>query len=139
MSESEETPKAVDISKITRGETPEDIDDKCFKLCGEYLGGIWNQITKEQINVRRITGGYTNQLYYCGLAEGIKPIGDEPKEVSIKIYGKKWFMSNQNNERLSDMVIILLASEHNLGPKIYGVWNDGEIGEYIEVIKNALI
>jgi choline/ethanolamine kinase len=133
--ESLENKKYEDMKHMTRGETPEDIRDKCLKLCAEYLGGSWNEITAEQIIVRRISGGYTNQLYYCGLPQGISPIKDEPKEVAIKLYGKKWISGREKNERMPDMVIVLLASEFDLGPKIYGLFNEGEIEEYVEVIK----
>ncbi len=137
--ESLENKTYEDMKDMIKGETPEDIRDKCFKLCAEYLGGSWNEITVEQIIVRRISGGYTNQLYYCGLPEGISPIEDEPKEVAIKLYGKKWITGIEKNERMSDMVVVLLASEYHLGPKIYGLFNEGEIEEYVEVFKNILL
>jgi choline/ethanolamine kinase len=132
---SSESKTFEDMSRLMRGSTPEDISEKCLKLCSDYLGGAWNKITVEQITVRRISGGYTNQLYYCGLTEGIPLDEDEPKEVTVRFYGKKWFNACENNERLIDMVIVLLASDKNLGPKIYGIFKEGEIGEYIEVIQ----
>lgn len=116
-----------------RGETPDGIKKKSLQLCAEYLSGSWKNLTVDQIKFRRISGGLTNQLYYCGLADDVLTTGDEPREVAIKLYGKKWFMNDENNERLNDLIIVLLASEYNVGPKVYGVFGGGEVIEYVEV------
>ena len=117
-----------------KGATPEDIQNRAHQLCGEYLGGAWTEITVDQLVLTRISGGFTNQLYYCSLPEGTTPIGDEPKEVALRLYGHKLFGTwDHANERFSDTVVSVMMSEKGLGPKIYGVFPDGEIQKYYKV------
>ncbi|CAG2117193.1 unnamed protein product [Medioppia subpectinata] len=115
-----------------RGETPEDIQTECRNLCSQYLGGIWSEISENQLNIRRITGGFTNQIYYCGLSSQCATIGNEPQEVAVKCYGKKWISNYTENDRFNDIVINLLAAKHNLGPKQYAFFSRGNIEEYIK-------
>ena len=63
--------QTIDSSKIVleRGETPEGIEQKCFQLCKDYLGGVWMTLTFNEIQVKRMSGGLTNQLYYCAINE----------------------------------------------------------------------
>src|SRR2546427_306253 len=108
---------------LLRGATPEDIQKRAHQLCSNYLGGAWRKITAEEMALKRISGGFTNQLYYCGLPEGINPEGDEPNEVAFRLYGPKHFgaFDCPQNERFSDTVVTIMMSECQLGPKIYGV------------------
>jgi hypothetical protein len=126
----------IDFSQIFRGETPEDIEHKCFDLCQKYLGGVWLRVSIDEIEVKRLSGGFTNQLYYCAINKNIKPIGDEPQEVAILIYGRKHVLSPGcvGNERLTDVVIALLVSEYKLGPKIYGLFENGQIQSFYKVL-----
>jgi choline/ethanolamine kinase len=132
----------IDFEKveILRGETPEDIIQKCLVLCKDYLGGIWAKISVENIELQRITGGFSNQIYHCALKQSVEPIGDEPREVALRFYGEK--QSNldcETNNRINDAIISVLMSEHNLGPKIYGIFPDGEIQQYCKVSINLSI
>ena len=115
-------------------ETPEDIKEKCLKLCQDYLFGNWRRQTLDTIEVRRISGGLTNQLYYCSIIEKTAE-EDVPQEVVIRLYGRKYFDSCENDgyERLSDVVIGLMVSETNLGTKIYGVFEEGQIQKFYKV------
>lgn len=119
---------------ILKGATPEDIQRRAHQLCSEYLGGAWTEINVDQLVLTRISGGFTNQLYYCSLPDGMSPTGDEPKEVVLRIYGPKHFGTwDHANERFSDTVVSVLMSEKGLGPKIYGIFPDGEIQKYYKV------
>ena len=104
-----------DFSKIEwqRGKTPEDIKQKCFQLCKDYLGGIWLQLSIEEFEIKRLSGGLTNQLYYCAINED-KQISDakEPQEVAVRLYESKHFNNYEEgvNERLTDTIIALMVS-----------------------------
>ncbi|CAG2178421.1 unnamed protein product, partial [Oppiella nova] len=78
----------------------------------------------------------TNQLYYCGLnEEHRKLVTTEPQEVAIRLYQKKYFNNydtNDKSERLSDTIIALITSHQNLGPKIYGLFESGQIMAYYQ-------
>ena len=124
---------SYDKVEMIRGETPENINGKCLELCQNYIGGTWLKQSIDTIEVKRLSGGMTNQLYYCALndpttAEGV------PHEVAIRLYGPKHFNNEDMvNERLTDMIIALMVSENKLGPKIYGIFEEGQLQNYIKV------
>ncbi|CAG2174543.1 unnamed protein product [Oppiella nova] len=123
----------VDFSRleIIRGETPPDISDRCLQLCKDYLADIWCEQTIDSILVNRLTGGLTNQLYYCAIRDpNVRPSHGVPREVAVRLYGSKYVDidgSGGRNERLPDIIVALLASRCRLGPKIYGLFTGGEI------------
>jgi hypothetical protein len=65
----------------------------------------------------------------------MQPNYDEPQEVAIRLYGEKYFnnLSCEGNERLTDVIIGLLVFEYKLGPKIYGLFESGQIQHYYKV------
>ena len=126
-----------DISKSDwiRGVTPEDIKERCLQLCSDYLGSVWTNLSVDQIVVNRLTGGLTNQLYYCGIDDKQRDGNEEHVwEVAVRLYGPKHFNNEDKNERLSDIIIGLILSEQNLGPKLYGLFENGEIIKFYKVL-----
>ena len=123
-----------DKLELTRGETPENVKERCIKLCQDYIGGDWLRQTVDTFEFKRLTGGMTNQLYYSAIG---KPDSDSetPKEVAIRFYGPKYFnnLDHDGNERLTDVIIALMVSENQLGPKIYGIFEDGQIQHFYKV------
>ena len=119
-----------------KGETPVDIKEKCVKLCQDYLGGVWLEQTIDTIQLRRVSGGFTNQLYYCAVGQPSTDGKVVPEEVAIRLYGPKYFNNAEKNERLTDVVIALMVSENKLGPKIYGIFEEGQIQHYYKVSWN---
>ncbi|CAG2106607.1 unnamed protein product, partial [Medioppia subpectinata] len=121
------------IFKLQRGSTPDSIQDSCFLLCREYLGGVWLNVTVGDIEVKRLSGGLTNQLYYCAVNEDKRTINDNvPQEVAILLYQNKHFNHSDINgiERLTDVIIAQSMSDKGLGPKIYGLFASGQILKY---------
>ena len=61
---------------------------------------------------------------------------EEPYEVAIRLYQGKHFNNadNETNKRLTDTIIALLVSQNELGPKIYGLFEGGQIQKYYKVI-----
>ena len=131
---------------LIRGETPEDIKERCLQLCRDYLAHNWIQQTVDSIQVRRITGGLSNQLYYCGVNEP-SLTSTAPQEVAIRLYGNKLYnnmtgdanekLNDRSSERLSDVITSLMLSETQLGPKIYGLFEDGQIQHYYQVLRRV--
>jgi hypothetical protein len=70
----------------------------------------------------------------------MQPNGDEIQEVAIRLYGRKYFnnLNCEGNERLTDVIIALLVSEYKLGPKIYGLFESGQIQHYYKVSKSLI-
>ena len=118
------------VEKTGTGQTPDDIKEKCLKLCQDYLSGVWLTQTIDNITVERLTGGMLNQLYYVSinsLTNGVNGHVEEdngiPTEVAIKLTQKKEFLDEsdiEEKERLmAELVVNLMVSENGLGPKIY--------------------
>ncbi|CAG2102429.1 unnamed protein product [Medioppia subpectinata] len=122
------TIEEFDLDKVVliQGETPPDIVDTCLKYCKEYLSDNWIKQTVDTIECKRLSGGMTNQLYYVAIREP-SLTSTAPQEVVIRIYGSKHF---NTNERLTDVIIALMVGDINLGPKIYGVSEWGQILHY---------
>ncbi|XP_054157293.1 choline/ethanolamine kinase-like [Oppia nitens] len=117
--------------KLERGQTIDNFKQKCYELCQQYLGGIWLNTTIDEVEVRRLSGGLTNQLYYCAINKttGNTSGDDIPHEVVVRFYQEKHF---SENERMSDTVIAVLISGNNLGPKLYGIFPGGQIQKYYQ-------
>ena len=143
QSQTQSETQTIDFSKITlqRGTTPQDIEQKCFDLCRNYLGGVWLKLTIDEVEVKRLSGGLTNQLYYCGINEDKRSDAKEPQEVAIRLYEDKHFNNSENetNKRLTDTIIALMVSQNGLGPKIYGLFESGQIMRYYKVFQLILI
>ena len=132
------------LEKTGMGQTPDDIKEKCLKLCQDYLSGVWLTQTIETITIERLTGGMLNQLYYVSLNSGtngtkgqVEELTDVPTEVAIKLTQKKPFLEESESEEkerlLGELVVSLMVSENGLGPKIYGVFDGGVIQKYYRV------
>ena len=122
-----------DLSQMGRGKTPDDIQEKCLNLCKDYLCGNWCQQTVQSIEVRRITGGLVNQIYFCGIREPDSN-ANVPQEVALRFYGDFLIQFLDNTEgRLPDIIISLIYSEKKLGPKLYGVFEGGQIQKFYKV------
>ena len=126
----------IDFDKVDkkRGKTPNDIVEKCLRLCKDYLANNWMEQTSQTIEVQRLSGGLTNQLYYCRIREPSSS-SDAPQEVVVRLYGTKHMNNSEcgQNERLTDVVIGLVVSENGLGPKVYGIFEEGQIQQYYKV------
>ncbi|CAG2100036.1 unnamed protein product [Medioppia subpectinata] len=122
----------IDHVDFTRGDTPVDIADRCLQLCKQYLSGVWTQQTVDTIEVKRITAGMTNQLYYCGIKRGADEVSTPvPREVAVRLYGQKYYNNGDTeNERLTDIVVGLMVSRNGLGPRVYGMFTGGQILAY---------
>ncbi|XP_054157306.1 choline/ethanolamine kinase-like [Oppia nitens] len=122
----------IDFEKIEliNGETPHDIKHRCLKLCQQYLAGNWLQQTVDTIKVKRLTGGLTNQLYYCGIdKQSTDDLQETPNEVAIRLNPSKdtLISDSDKNKWLSEVVVSLMVSQNKLGPKIYGIFDCGQI------------
>ncbi|KAI2802684.1 hypothetical protein BLOT_010143 [Blomia tropicalis] len=135
----EDAMQNLKMEDLIRGKTPTDIEERCRTLCIAYIGGSWSNTTNvKDITVKRISGGLTNQLYHVRLNENIprvhNPIygDDEPVEVAIKLYQEKHMKNyaEDESERLNDIIVLTIISQVGIGPKVYGIFNDGVVLAY---------
>lgn len=45
--------------------------DIAVRICRDYLTGAWKSITSDEIQLKRISGGLSNFLYYVSLPDHI--------------------------------------------------------------------
>lgn len=76
-------------------------------------------------------GGLSNLLYKCYLSDDLQPVNGEPVKVLLRIYGQ--IICANPETVLNDSVIFALLAEKNMGPKLYGVFTEGRIEEYVPV------
>jgi len=76
-------------------------------------------------------GGLSNKLYSYRLSDHVPSIGDEPRCVLLRFFGR-YVLENQQN-MLNDSLIFAILAERNVGPKLYGVFAEGRLEEYIPV------
>lgn len=134
----QEALKNLTVDDLVRGTTPKDIEERCLSLCQAYIGGTWSQAkSTEDVVVKRISGGLTNQLYHVQLKDTLPKVAntiypDEPTDVAIKLYQAKHMKNYEDgdSERLSDIIVLTIISQVGIGPKVYGIFNDGVILAY---------
>ncbi|KAK6191601.1 hypothetical protein SNE40_003246 [Patella caerulea] len=100
-----------------------------FKWCQDSIGGIWSKIGPEDFILERINGGLSNYLYLCYLSPGLKPLGNEPDRVMLRIYGH--IAKTSKSFVIFNSVVFAILSEKDLGPKLYGIYPTGRLEEYI--------
>ena len=112
-------------------EISDDIKATLYNYCKDYLSDVWSSIDLSEMIIEQTSGGCINQIFHCILPkykQSQAKANDIPHEVVIRLYFKSY---KQN--RTDDMVTARFASVNNLAPKIYGVFNDGEIQEFVKV------
>ncbi len=125
-----------------RGSTPADLANRCMAMCQAYIGGSWT-LAKDasEVEVQRITGGLTNQLYSVQLLDSVpstrnEVYPNEPRKVAVKLFQKKLidpsFGRSGESERLSDVVVLTLLSQAEVCPKVYGIFDDGFVQTFYE-------
>ncbi|XP_043356266.1 choline/ethanolamine kinase isoform X3 [Dermochelys coriacea] len=73
-------------------------------------------------------GGLSNLLYKCSLPDQILSVGDEPRQVLLRIYGA--ILQGVDSLVLESVMFAILA-ERALGPRLYGVFPQGRLEQYI--------
>lgn len=98
------------------------------------------------------SGGLSNYLYSCSLPDDVQLLGDEPRKVLLRysslysslitgnfpsrIYGESH--QKHRGTLLIDSVVCTLLSERKLGPRIHGIFPEGRLEQFVEVISSLL-
>ncbi|XP_077120408.1 choline/ethanolamine kinase isoform X2 [Ranitomeya variabilis] len=111
-----------------RLELSEQLPRRAHALCREYLRGAWRSISPEQMRVSVVSGGLSNLLYKCSLADTVQTQSTEPRQVLLRLYGA--ILQGVDSLVLESVMFAILA-ERSLGPHLYGVFPQGRLEEYI--------
>ncbi|XP_034031394.1 choline/ethanolamine kinase [Thalassophryne amazonica] len=112
------------------GRTEEvDLDIKCraFSWCRDFLSGSWKTVQLEDFQISVVSGGLSNLLYLCTLPDHVHCVGEEPRQVLLRVYGA--ILQGVDSLVLESVMFAILA-ERTLGPKLYGIFPEGRIEQY---------
>lgn len=70
-------------------------------------------------------------LYVCSVADKVMTEPSEPRKVMVRMFGK--IIGGNPDVVVTDQVVFALLAEKGLVPKLYGVFTDGRVEEYVEV------
>ncbi|NP_001120148.1 choline/ethanolamine kinase [Xenopus tropicalis] len=105
-----------------------ELQTRAFTLCREYLRGVWREIQPHQFRVSVVSGGLSNLLYKCSLTDSVKTQSTEPRQVLLRLYGA---ILQGVNSLVQESVMFAILAERSLGPRLYGVFPQGRLEEYI--------
>ncbi|XP_036616059.1 choline/ethanolamine kinase isoform X2 [Trichosurus vulpecula] len=115
------------LDRVRSSITPEG-ELRAWQWCREFLGGAWRRVRPEQLHLSRVSGGLSNLLFRCSLPEEVPLVGDEPREVLLRVYGA--ILQGVDSLVLESVMFAILA-ERRLGPQLYGVFPEGRLEQYV--------
>ncbi|KAG8184905.1 hypothetical protein JTE90_017760 [Oedothorax gibbosus] len=116
-------------NKVDNGKVGEDVKEQAYRICQEFLGSPWQDITKSKFEISVISGGNSNAVYRCSLSEDVAVEDPKtPSSVLFRIYG---CFQEDKNVVVSEAATFMLLAERGLGPKLYGIFPTGRLEEYI--------
>ncbi|XP_041110580.1 choline kinase alpha-like isoform X2 [Polyodon spathula] len=73
-------------------------------------------------------GGLSNLLYLCSLPDHVLSVGEEPREVLLRVYGA---ILQGVDSLVQESVMFAILAERALGPRLYGIFPEGRLEQYI--------
>ncbi|XP_047373419.1 choline kinase alpha isoform X3 [Sciurus carolinensis] len=130
---------------------------KAYLWCKEFLPGAWRGLREDQFHISVIRGGLSNMLFQCSLPDTVATVCDEPRKVLLRLYGailqmvfliKLWNGKRSCNKEGSEQaqkenefqgaeamvlesVMFAILAERSLGPKLYGIFPQGRLEQFI--------
>uniref|UniRef100_A0A673ACB4 Ethanolamine kinase n=1 Tax=Sphaeramia orbicularis TaxID=375764 RepID=A0A673ACB4_9TELE len=118
-------------------EVDRDTKARAFGWCRDFLSGSWKTIREEDFQISIVSGGLSNLLYLCCLPDHVQCVGEEPRQVLLRVYGAilqvglcNYIISLYLSVILCSVMFAILA-ERTLGPKLYGIFPDGRLEQYL--------
>ncbi|CAH6791350.1 choline/ethanolamine kinase isoform X1 [Phodopus roborovskii] len=105
-----------------------DAERRAYQWCREYLGGAWRRARPEDLSICPVSGGLSNLLFRCSLPNHLPSVGEEPREVLLRLYGA--ILQGVDSLVLESVMFAILA-ERSLGPQLYGVFPEGRLEQYL--------
>ncbi|XP_070686775.1 choline/ethanolamine kinase [Pempheris klunzingeri] len=112
--------RTEEVDRDTRG--------RAFTWCRDFLSGSWKTIKEDDFQISIVSGGLSNLLYLCSLPDDVLSVGDEPRQVLLRIYGA--ILQGVDSLVLESVMFAILA-ERTLGPKLYGIFPEGRLEQYL--------
>ncbi|XP_010890989.1 choline kinase alpha isoform X2 [Esox lucius] len=114
---------------IIRPDEPElDTKRKAYSWCKEFLHGAWKTVNEEDFQFSIIRGGLSNKLFLCALPDTQTSVGDEPRNVLLRLYGA---ILQGAEAMVLESVMFAILAERELGPKLYGIFPQGRLEQFV--------
>lgn len=107
------------------------VREKAFQLCKEYLQGAWKLVSAKQLEIRQISGGLSNLVFYVGLPSSRLERGREPTCILLRLFGELSQTPEHQYRMITETVVFTMLAERNLGPRLFGVFPGGRLEEFI--------
>ncbi|EDO28968.1 predicted protein, partial [Nematostella vectensis] len=106
---------------------------QAHKLCGEYLGGSWSEVSLNEFGFKVLTGGLSNEIFICNLPEHFAENKQEVRQVLFRIYGRLVGKLISNIHSLvAENVVFALLAEKKIAPKLYAIFPEGRLEEFLQ-------
>ncbi|KAJ0029528.1 hypothetical protein NQD34_004525 [Periophthalmus magnuspinnatus] len=107
-----------------------DLDTRrnAYCWCREFLHGAWKRLTEDNFQITIIRGGLSNKLFLCSLPDCMDTVGDEPRSILLRLYGA---ILQGAEAMVLESVMFAILAERELGPKLYGIFPQGRLEQYI--------
>uniref|UniRef100_A0AAY4AZN8 ethanolamine kinase n=1 Tax=Denticeps clupeoides TaxID=299321 RepID=A0AAY4AZN8_9TELE len=119
-------PECKDLHRSDEPDQP--TKHKAFLWCREFLHGAWKTVTEDDFQINVIRGGLSNMLFLCALPENYPAVGDEPRNVLLRLYGA---ILQGAEAMVLESVMFAILAERELGPKLYGIFPQGRLEEFV--------
>uniref|UniRef100_UPI00358F70EF choline kinase alpha-like isoform X3 n=1 Tax=Myxine glutinosa TaxID=7769 RepID=UPI00358F70EF len=120
------------VNVVVSPEESEPVDvetcNRAFLWCHMFLPGAWKRLKFPDFSISTVSGGLSNRLYLCSLPPGMISVANEPRVVLLRIYGR--ILQGESSVILESVMFAILA-ERSLGPKLYGVFPEGRLEEFV--------
>ncbi|XP_049580087.1 choline kinase alpha isoform X2 [Syngnathus scovelli] len=118
-----------DCKELVRLETPDqDTRLNAYHWCKEFLNGAWKTLAEDDFEITIIRGGLSNKLFLCSLPDSVDTIGDEPRSILLRLYGA---ILQGAEAMVLESVMFAILAERELGPKLYGIFPQGRLEQYM--------
>ncbi|CAN9499218.1 unnamed protein product [Ophioblennius macclurei] len=109
-------------------EVDRDTRSRAYAWCREFLSGSWKTLQERDFQISIVSGGLSNLLYLCSLPDYVHSEGEEPRLVLLRVYGA--ILQGVDSLVLESVMFAILA-ERTLGPKLYGIFPEGRLEQYL--------
>ncbi|XP_014826630.1 PREDICTED: choline/ethanolamine kinase [Poecilia mexicana] len=109
-------------------EVDRDTKSRAFLWCRDFLSGSWKTVQEADFQISIVSGGLSNLLYLCCLPDHVPCLGEEPRQVLLRVYGA--ILQGVDSLVLESVMFAILA-ERTLGPKLYGIFPEGRLEQYL--------
>ncbi|KAI1887991.1 hypothetical protein AGOR_G00180450 [Albula goreensis] len=113
-------------------EVDRDTKVRAYAWCRDFLSGTWKTIPETDFQISIVSGGLSNLLYLCSLPDHVHCVGDEPRQVLLRVYGA--ILQGVDSLVLESVMFAILA-ERALGPRLYGIFPEGRLEQYMPSIR----